>query len=431
MTNYSNIEAEQIIFGTAILNNAYLANVADILEEKHFFYNEHKLIWNQFIKIGQEGGIANPTTLRNFMNDTEGFNHLGGVKYLGVLLDQATGIVDIRHYAKLLIELWQKRELEILFIKGLDDLKDKNFDHISSEIENEMSGLAFQEAKKKTQHISEIISDIELEDEQGLSDKFTPTGFSKLDDIMSGGIYNKQLCIIGARPSVGKTSIAQDIILKASKQGKKCLFISLEVDKRNVLVKFLSNLGSVENWKIQKRVLNDMEKESLKDIKQEIKEMQIYVNDSSNLNIQQIDKIVKNQMEKQPVDLLVIDYVQIIKGIDTRGKNESVIIKESTTQLKTIAKKYDIGVLALAQINRKAVEGQSQEPTINDFKSSGGIEEDADVAIILHRDRNEGTEDGYFSNSGKLIIAKNRHGRTGSVNINFDGQFGRFNESNF
>lgn len=97
-----------------------------------------------------------------------------------------------------------------------------------------------------------------------------------------------------------------------------------------------------------------------------------------------------------------------------------------------MAKQFDVAVLALAQINRKAVEGSRQEPTINDFKGSGGIEEDADVAIILHRDRNEESkEGGYFSNSGKLIVAKNRHGRTGEVIVSFDGDFGRFTENNF
>jgi replicative DNA helicase len=146
------------------------------------------------------------------------------------------------------------------------------------------------------------------------------------------------------------------------------------------------------------------------------------------LRVAQIGQIIKNQIQKQPVDLVVVDYIQIIKGDDPKGKNEALIIKENTTMLKALAKQYDVGILALAQINRKAVEGANQEPTINDFKSSGGIEEDADVAIILHRDRSEEKKESYFSESGKLIVAKNRHGRTGEIAITFDGNFGRFIE---
>ena len=126
----------------------------------------------------------------------------------------------------------------------------------------------------------------------------------------------------------------------------------------------------------------------------------------------------------------MIDYVQIVRSDDGRGRNEATIIKETTTALKAMAKQYDVSMLALAQINRKAVEGANQVPTMNDFKGSGGIEEDADVAVILHRDRTEGKEDGYFSSSGKLIVAKNRHGRTGEIPIHFEGEFGRFNELN-
>ena len=187
-------------------------------------------------------------------------------------------------------------------------------------------------------------------------------------------------------------------------------------------------MRSIDNWKIQKNILNQSEMAGLLDAKKELKDMEIYVNDSSYLRISQIGQIIKQQIEKQPVDLVVVDYVQIIRGDDVKGKNEALIIKESTTMLKSFVKQYDVAVLALAQINRKAVEGGKQEPTINDFKSSGGIEEDADVAIILHRDRSEEKKDGYFSQSGKLIVAKNRHGRTGEVAIDFDGKFGRFNE---
>jgi replicative DNA helicase len=425
-SNYKNQEAEQIILGTVIMNNVALVRVGDFLEEKHFYFDEHKTIWRRFIEIAKKM-TANEVTLKEYFENNEILKNAGGSNYLKTLLTQATGIFDIREYGQVVVELWQKRELEALINKSLTDLNNEEFEKVAGNIENELAGLKIQEPKKKTQKISDILDDMDIEDQAGISNKFTPTGFDNLDNIMNGGIYNQQLVILGARPSVGKTTIGQNIILNSSKKGFKSLFISLEVDKRNVALKFLSNLRSIEVWKIQKRILNQSERTDLLDAKNELREMQIYVNDSSYLKINQIEQIIKNQIKKQPVDLIVVDYVQIIKGSDTKWKNEALIIKENTTMLKAIAKQYNVGVLALAQINRKAVEG-NQEPTINDFKSSGGIEEDADVAIILHRDRNEEKKEGYFSNSGKLIIAKNRHGRTGEVNVDFDGQFSRFNE---
>jgi replicative DNA helicase len=430
MTIYQNQEAEQVILGTAIMNNSLLLNVADILESKHFSYIEHQEIWKEFIRIGREGGTADPVTLKNFMQNNSIFKDLGGSKYLMTLMQLANGIADLRSYAKTLIELWQKREFYELIENCKNELQEKSFNYLSSDFQNKIAGLEFQEPKKQTQCTSDILDDLDKEDAENLSDKFVETGFYKLDNLINGGLYAKQLYIIGARPSVGKTTIGQNIILNASRSGKRCLFISLEVDKRNVMYKFLSNMKSIDSWKIQKKCLNQSEVADLQEAKEELRNMKIYVNDSSGLNITQIKQIIKNQIDKQPVDLVVVDYIQIMKGEDTRNKNESLIIKENTTALKSIAKQFDIPILALAQINRKAVEGSNQEPTINDFKSSGGIEEDADVAMILHRDRREDKEDGYFSDSGKIIIAKNRHGRTGVSNVMIQGNFGRFLEIN-
>jgi replicative DNA helicase len=427
-SRFTNESAERAILGTAIMNNKALLRVADFLEEKHFYFEEHKTIWLRFIELGRSDKLANEVTMKEFFENNEHLKSVGGAGYLSVLFSEASGIIDIREYGQVLVELWQKRELEALLNHSLVELENSDFSAISANIENELTGLQIQEPKKKTQHISEMIADVEYEESVGLSSKFVPTGFRQLDDILNGGIYNQQLCIIGARPSVGKTAICQNIILSASKYGKKCLFISLEVDKRNVLFKFLSLTRSIETWKIQKNILSQSERADLMEAKKELKEFGLYVNDSSYLKISQIKQIVKSQLEKNPVDLVVVDYVQIIKGDETKWKNESLIIKENTTMLKAIAKQYDVAVLALAQINRKGVEGNNQEPNINDFKGSGGIEEDADVAIILHRDRSEEKKDGYFSKEGKLIVAKNRHGRTGEVGIQFDGRFGRFTE---
>ena len=427
-SRFSNVAAEQVILGTCILNNAFLIRVADILEEKHFYFPEHQAIWRHFVDVANEA-VADQVTLNSFFAANEEIKKVGGANYLAGLIGAASSIVDIRDYAKTVIQLWQKRELETLLTRSLEELEGKKFDFISANLENEIAGLAIKEPKKKTQHIRDLLKEMEDDQASGLSSKFVPTGFKKLDEMLNGGIHAQQLVIIGARPSVGKSSICQNVILNASKAGKKCLFISLEVDKRNVTLKFLSDLAAIETYKIRNNWMSELEKEFLQKAKAQLREMEIYTNDSSYLRISQIGQIIKSQLDKQPVDLVVVDYVQIIRGDDVKNKNEALVIKENTTALKAFSKQFNVAMLALAQINRKAVEGAKQEPTINDFKGSGGIEEDADVAIILHRDRNEGeTKDNYFSQNGKLIVAKNRHGRTGEIAIQFNGDFGRFSE---
>ena len=422
--NYFNTEAEQTILGSIIVNNIYFARVADFLKKKYFYEPANQEIWEK-LENGIAGGRVDQTLLKDFFNNNEAVKTIGGQAYLLTLLSKASGVIDIRDYAKEVLELWQKRQLFFLCEQSIVDLKNKSFGEILSHFENELIGLAVQGARKKTRTSKEIIDEM---DSEILTNEFVPTGFEKLDEFLNGGIYKQQLCILGARPSVGKTSLGQNIIIGASLVGKKCFFISLEVDDRNVIYKFLSILSSVGNWKIQKKQMQALEYQDYLIAKQRLRELDLEIDDSSYLSIGQIGRLIKNRLDKEPIDLVVVDYIQIVRGDDVKGKNEALIIKENTTILKSFAKRFNVAVLCLAQINRKAVEGAKQEPTINDFKSSGGIEEDADVAIILHRDRNDERKDGYFSNSGKLIIAKNRHGRTGEIAIKFDGETGKFEE---
>lgn len=427
---FHNVEAEQAILGTIILNNDYHRRVVDFLEPKHFYEPAHQEIYEQIILGITNHELQNQVTLKEFFSNNPFLKGLGGIMYLSTLLGSASGIIDIRDYARTVAELWQKRELTKLILDTQESLQSGKFESVKAKLENEIAGLAMKEAKKKTQHIAEMVDELVYDQQNGVAAKFVPTGYKILDKKLNGGLYAQQLVIVGARPSVGKTSICQDIILNASKLGKKCLFISLEVDKRNVTLKFLSNLASVAAWKIQKNMMKPIEYEAFIMAKNTLKGYGIYTNDSSNMKARDVENIIKNQLDRNPVDLVVVDYVQYMRFDDAKGRNEAWSIKENTTALKNMAKQYDVSMLALAQINRKAVEGANQEPTVNDFKGSGGIEEDADVAIILHRDRqsDEDKQKGYFSNYAKLIIAKNRHGQTGEVNFTFDGDFGRFTE---
>jgi replicative DNA helicase len=202
MTKYENIEAEQVIIGSAIMNNSLLLNIADILEEKHFYYEEHKIIWREFIRIGKEGGTADPVTLKDCLNNVA-FKHIGGSKYLSVLMQLASGTADIRGYAKTLIELWKKRELEALIENCKESLQDKNFDYLSSKLQNDMLKLDSNNPVQKVQHISEVITDIENDERSLLDNDFVTTGFNKLNHILNGGFYKKQLVVIGA-PSLNK-----------------------------------------------------------------------------------------------------------------------------------------------------------------------------------------------------------------------------------
>lgn len=426
-TKFFDTEAEQCVLGSVILNNIYIARVADILEEKHFYHPEHQAIWARIVEVAKES-VVDQVTLKEFFANSEATKPSGGALYLSTLLGAASSIIDFRDYAKLIREFWKKRELESLLKISLQDLEERrnSFDAISANIENELRGLSTHSDKRKTHHISEMIDLIDYKRKNKIEPKIIPSGFVALDKKLNGGFYSKQLVIIGARTAVGKTTLLQDIVLRVSRSRKKCLLISLEVDSERVTLKFVSNAASVPAWKIQRNILTPIEYENAARAEKEVREIGIYINDSGDLKASDIEAIIKNQIEKQPVDLVAIDYIQHIKYENDKNLSATMEISKNVVALKAMAQKFDVAMIAAAQINRAGTD----KPTLAHFEGSSAIEKNADVAIIIHREelKEEERGDSYYSNSGLWIVAKNRDGKTGDIPFKLDGEFGRFTE---
>jgi len=424
-TKFENIEAEQSVLGAIIVNNFYLSRVADFLEEKHFYYPAHQAIWARIVEVAKES-TANQVTLKEFFANSDTVKSNGGVDYLSTLLSAAYSVIDIRDYAREVVELWKKREIEALLVNSLNELEEKRFDSVLANIDNELRGLTTYSDRRKTHHISEAVNQIEYKRKNNIESKIIPSGFSTLDDKLNGGFYSKQLVIIGARTAVGKTTLLQDIVLKVSLAGKKCLLVSLEVDSERVTLKFLSNMASVAGWKIKRNILKPIEYENVLKAENTIKEIGIYIDDSGDMTAADIERVIKNQIEKQPVDLVAIDYIQHIKYENDRNLSATMEISKNVVALKAMAQKFDVAMIAAAQINRAGTD----KPTLAHFEGSSAIEKNADVAIIIHREelKEEERGDSYYSNSGLWIVAKNRDGKTGDIPFRLDGEFGRFTE---
>jgi len=416
---YYNIECEEVLLGTIITSNVYFKGVRSILKPEYFYSDDNQKIFRELSDKLIRGKQCNAITLKDFFTD----NIDGGYQYLKFLMNRASAIVDLKEYAQKISELWQKREIqdEILNLK-----LNKDGDEIISSLINKLNGLRIGYDVQKTLTADEIIDEID-ELDRNFTAKPVPTGFPTLDKMMNGGLNKKQLTILAARPSLGKTTIGQNIILNAQHRGFDSLFISLEIDKRQVLLKFLSMMAKVDGYKIQTKTYDQGDMQRIIQAKEQLKQMNLRVNDTCGLDYMKIDEIVRQAKDTGNLDLVLVDYVQIINSIDARWKNKTDLIKEATTHLKQIAIKYDVAVLALCQINRQGVQ-DGKQPSLTDLKGSGGIEEDADVVIILHRDKAGENESGTYSNDGKLIIAKNRFGMTNTVPIIFDGKYAQFTE---
>ena len=419
MEHLQNLEIEQQILGLTITTKKQFEKIEDLIKSEHFSIEFHQKLFERISEIRKttngEGLIQ--TFLNQYFNDDE-------KQAIVCVLHNTSSISNIRDCAFNLIELYQKRET----LKAIEDFQktiiEKRYDFATSELLERISkidGANQDNAKISTPADTE--KEIESETNEDLH---LPTGFKKLDEVLNGGLRKGNLTVLGARPAVGKTSWVQQVILNIAKQNKVCLFASLEVNNSQVYNKFVSINKAIPAWKIPKKKLNQTEMIDYNKSKEELRGLLsnfIFYTDIQQ-SIKQIESMAKRQIAKRKLDLLVVDYIQIIKREHSKNISEATAIKEITTGLKDIAKKYNIAVLGLAQINREGVNGK--EPTMNDLKGSGGIEEDADCIILLHR---EVVDEGDLNVEGTFKLVKNRWGTTKNIKFSFNGEITTFYEN--
>jgi len=417
MEHLQNLQLEQQILGLTIQNKCYFEKIEDLTKAEYFSIPFHQKLFEKITEIRKTtntDGFIN-VFLHQYFNDSER-------QEIVIMIHNASTLANIRDYAFSLIELYQKRET----VKAMQDFQntiiEKKYNFATSELLDKIAKLDnVNQDNAKISTLEEIEKEIQDEDSEELH---LSTGFKKLDEVLNGGLRKGNLTVLGARPAVGKTSWGQQVILNIAKQRKVCLFASLEVNNRQVYDKFISINKSIPAWKIARKRLNQAEIADYDKSKKELKEINdfIFVVDASQ-SIKQIELMVKRHISKRKLDLLAVDYIQIVKREYSKNISEATAIKEITTGLKDIAKKYNIAVLGLAQINREGVNGK--EPTMNDLKGSGGIEEDADCIILLHRPI---ADDAVLSSDGTFRVAKNRWGATRNISFSFDGQITTFFE---
>ena len=421
MEQLQNLEIEQQILGLTITNKKQFEKIEDLIKSEHFSIEFHQKLFERIVEIRKttntEGLIQ--AFLSQYFNDIE-------KKEIVYMIHGVSIITDIRDCAFSLIELYQKRETLKAIEDFTNDIIEKNhkYDFATSTLLDRISkidGANQDNAKISTPADTEK----EIEGETN-EDLHLPTGFKKLDEVLNGGLRKGNLTVLGARPAVGKTSWGQQVILNIAKQNKVCLFASLEVNNSQVYNKFVSMNKAIPAWKILKKALNQVEMIDYNKSKEELRGLLsnfIFYTDIQQ-SIKQIESMVKRQIAKRKLDLLVVDYIQIVKREQSKNISEATAIKEITTSLKDIAKKYNIAVLGLAQIKREGVNGK--EPTMNDLKGSGGIEEDADCIILLHR---EVVDEGDLNVEGTFKLVKNRWGTTKNIKFSFNGEITTFYEN--
>lgn len=457
-----NIEAEQAVLGTIILNNEYLNRVYEFLRIEHFYEPSHQKIYEQIVhNVEHMHIVANQITLKQLFESDETIKEIGGASYLSTLLASASTIIDIADYGRIIHDLAVKRELAIIG----EDIVNKVYkidERISAQSQiEEAEGVLFKlsehgNGKKDFMPISSsikstldrtIIAKTRDSNISGVS-----TGLADLDKILSG-MQQSDLIILAGRPSMGKTALGINIVVNACKflnkdieeaKDKKAVgFFSLEMSADQLSARILSMECSINATKFRTGQLDENEWEAIATRSAEISNLPLFIDDTPALSISAIRTRARRMVRKNNLAFLVIDYLQLIRGTSARASENRVQeVSEITQGLKAIAKEFNIPVIALSQLSRAVEQREDKRPQLSDLRESGSIEQDADVVAFIYRDsyyherKKPPENDPKFQewaqkmnelrHLSEVIIAKQRNGPVGSVNLFFDAEFTRF-----
>ncbi|MDR1467218.1 MAG: replicative DNA helicase [Oscillospiraceae bacterium] len=427
------LEAEQSVIGSILIDSACLDLAMRMLPSGEYFYlSRHKSIYSSILEMYVSGQSIDFVTVLEKLKLDGVFDESEGKTYLLGLSNIVPAISNVEIYAKIVRE---KYDVRILIEAARDIISDATQNTVDSEAlldlaEQKIFDIRKEETTKGLQKVSEVIVETfnrldALNSEE--SDLYKPisTGISDLDSTIIG-LNKSDLILLAARPGMGKTSFALNIVRNvAIKSNKKIAFFSFEMTKEQLASRMLASEALIRGDKLRIGKLNESEWIRLIEAGDLLSKSQIYLDDSPGLTVPEIKAKLRRLKD---VSLVVIDYLQLMSGVrhtDSRVQE----ISEITRNLKLMAKELNIPVLTLSQLSRASEQRSDHRPMLSDLRDSGSIEQDADIVMFLYRKdyyRDSIQDEDSDRNSSECIVAKNRHGEARSVDLHWQGEFMRF-----
>lgn len=432
-----NLEAEQSVLGCILMNSECMEDAVGEITADYFYLPQHKAIFGAMMVMYSKSKAIDPIVLVDTLTKTGNYDTAGGREYLLQLQQSVYSAVNIGEYLKIVKEQYYLRTLIEISNDIISQATSGEAD--ASEILDNAEQMIYNVRQGKEKNGPTKISEIIVNDvynrlalitgEDKEKYKGIPSGFGMLDKYLSG-LNKSDLILIGARPAMGKTSfalnLAQNITMNA---GKKCVFFSLEMTKEQLAERLLASQSGVESQKLKSGELTNDEWIRLGNAAGQFNDTELYLDDTSSITVPEIKSRLRRMGN---VDAVIIDYLGLIS---VAGKKENRVqeVSEITRQLKMMAKDLDIPVICCAQLSRGTEgHGKNHRPQLADLRESGSIEQDADIVLFLYREdyyRGEVSpdkQDDIDADKTELIVAKNRHGATGSIEMTFDREFTRF-----
>lgn len=427
----SSIEAEKSVLGGIFLKPDIFGDVVEILHPNDFYKNGHKLIYEAMRDIYNSGTGIDPIVVVNKLKKNEKFDELVGEQLLFDIISDVPTAANIIEYAKIVKEKATLRRLGEVGTK-IVELAYEGYEEVDN-ILDKAEGMIFKISEnvdsKDLVSLKDVIAQEFVRLEKVYQNKGVATGissgFSDFDQ-MTSGFHPSDLIILAARPAMGKTAFALNLALNAAMKSKKgVLLFSLEMSSSQLLQRLLSIEAGIGLQKIRNGFLDPDDWGKLGLASMKLSNSEINIADLPNVNVLEIRAIARRLKAAGKLDMIIIDYLQLIKGNSTRGDNRQQEISEISRALKGIARELDIPIIALSQLSRATEQRADRRPMLSDLRESGAIEQDADMVMFLYRDDyyNEDSEDKGLT---EVIIGKQRNGPVGTIKLSFFHEYTRF-----
>ena len=451
----NNIEAEQSVIGSILLNNEIFDDINTIISSKNLYDPMHQKIFSAIENLIYKGMLANPITLKNYFENEK--DEINVPEYLVKITKFSTSSRQAIEYSKIIYDMFVRRELVKISENTIHTAQQKDLDVTGQKIIEDSEKLLFDLAENGSVKSSLIKFDeamkftIEMasnayKNEEGIVG--VPTGLTDLDDRL-GGLHKSDLVIIAGRPSMGKTALATNIAFNAAKKiqesAKKSsiAFFSLEMSSEQLSTRILAEQSKIKSNDIRRGRISDEQFDKFIETSKNISELPLYIDETPAISIAALSNRARRIKRLHGLDMIVVDYIQLMRATNNRdGRVQE--ISEITQGLKAIAKELSIPVLALSQLSRAVEARDDKKPQLSDLRESGSIEQDADVVMFVFREAYylEKKEPqpatvqhaewqakmNEISNLAEIIIGKQRHGPTGNVYLEFEAMFTKFKD---
>ncbi|TAN17847.1 MAG: replicative DNA helicase [Rhizobiaceae bacterium] len=462
----NNIEAEQALLGAILVNNDAFYRVSDFLKPSHFYEPLHRRIYEVSGDMIRMGKMANPVTIKTFLPAEEKVGDMTVAHYLARLAAEAVTVINAGDYGRAIYDLATRRALITVGEDMVNIAYDAPVDMPPQEQIEDAERRLFELAETGRydggfeSFTDAVKTAVDMANAAYMRDGHLSgisTGFRDLDRRM-GGLQPSDLVIVAGRPGMGKSSLATNIAFhianayeaapqadgtfKAANGGVVGLF-SLEMSSEQLATRIISEQTEIPSSKIRRGEIHEADFEKLVACSQVMQKLPLYIDQTGGISIAQLAARARRLKRQRGLDVIVIDYIQLMTGSSRRaGENRVQEITEITTGLKALAKELNVPIIALSQLSRQVESRDDKRPQLSDLRESGSIEQDADVVLFVYRDeyyiRNKEPEDGTqehiewqekmhkVEGKAEIIIAKQRHGPTGTVQMGFQGEFTRF-----